>query len=385
MLINNSRAAFVTAAPLRLVAHNYLPSRRPLTCLRRVSRTASTRAQLINEGSPFRPVWHSETFESDLCPSFDSSYDQESAAVTDGKDITPPSGGKGRDGDGDDGGGGGGGGGDDSDETPDSILKSFGKTRSDLPADIASLRGDALRSYLSATQGGLSAWLARIWPGWRQRVAADPDFAFKLLMEETVGLGLAASGMIAARGDKILSELDFAFCDIAVGATLNFILVYLLTPSFGVVPSGVAAHLPANLFAKGKFGIPSRIAGFLYKGVLFSICGFAGSVAGTTLSQGLLLVRKKVKASRGDMVEEEEERELPNILANSAAWAGFMFVSANPRYQAVSGMERILFGGAVPDSVAKICSAALRTGNNVLGGANWVMWAKAIGLQKSSE
>lgn len=258
------------------------------------------------------------------------------------------------------------------------ILKEYGKTDGDIPEDLKRLSGASLNAYLKATQKGLSAWLATNWPGWRIRVAADAEFPFKVLMEETVGLGLAASGMIAARGKDILSELDFAFCDIAVGGTLNFILVYLLAPCFGA-KSGRFASLPSNLFVQGHFSLPARIAGFVYKGVLFSACGFAGSLVGTTLSQSLLFVRQTMASRRSD-AKPVVKKELPNVLVNSAAWAGFMFVSANPRYQALAGVERALFTYA-PETGAKLGSALLRTGNNVIGGAIWVWWARLIGLQ----
>ena len=200
-------------------------------------------------------------------------------------------------------------------------------------------------------------------------------------MELTVGLGLAASGMVAARGDRIWAELDFAFCDIAVGGTLNFILVYLLTPSIGAAAGGFASGLPASVFSPGQYGVAKRVGAFLYKGGLFAGCGFAGSVLGTSLSQGLLLVRTAAARFSG---KKTEKRELPNILVNSAAWAGFMLVSSNPRYQTVAGLERALFGLA-PESVAKIGSGALRTANNIIGGANWVQWARFIGLQKTEQ
>lgn len=208
-------------------------------------------------------------------------------------------------------------------------------------------------------------------------------------MEETVGLGLAASGMIGARGKEIWNELDFAFCDIAVGGAMNFILVYLLTPTIGgsVVGAGVIGKvmgrmgmLPANVFSKGAFSMTQRAGSFAYKGVLFAGCGFAGSLFGTSMSQMLIGVRRLL-AKEG---EGGEAKQLPNVAVNSAAWAGFMLLSSNPRYQAVAGIERGLFHFA-PDTVAKIGTAVLRTGNNILGGATWVWWAKAIGLQGSSK
>lgn len=288
------------------------------------------------------------------------------------------------------------GGGDDDGDNSLTLLRQFGRGDEVLPADLQSLPASQLAAYLKATRNGIVRWMTQIWPGWRRRVAADPDFPFKVLMEETVGLGLAASGMIAARGKNILNELDFAFCDIAVGGTLNFILVYLLTPAV-VVGGGAAAQrgmigslgqvmkrLPANVFSKGGYSIGERVGGYLYKGGLFAVCGFGGSLLGTSLSQVLVLVRRTVAKARGGGEATVVEKKLPNVAVNSLAWAGFMFVSSNPRYQTVAGVERVLFRFA-PEAVAKAGSGALRTANNVIGGAHWVWWARAIGLQKIAE
>lgn len=275
---------------------------------------------------------------------------------------------------------------DSEDDDYTNLLREFGRADEVLPPELKLLPKAQLTAYLEATRNGFVRWLAKVWPGWRRRVAADPDFPFKVLMEETVGLGLSGSGMIAARGKDILNELDFAFCDIAVGGTLNFILVYLLTPAIvvgGGVQTGLMASvgrfaksLPANAFSPGSYSIGSRLAGFLYKGGLFAVCGFGGSLLGTSLSQVLVFVRRSVAGNDGVV-----EKPLPNVAVNSLAWAGFMFFSSNPRYQSVAGMERVLFGVA-PETVAKVGSGALRTVNNVLGGANWVWWARAIGLQE---
>lgn len=275
---------------------------------------------------------------------------------------------------------GGKGGDDDGNEDATAILRRYGRTE-DLTPDLSGLSTSQLKAYLEATSHPFPAWLSKIWPGFRRRVAADPDFPFKLLMEETMGLGLAASGMIAARGKNILSELDFAFCDIAVGGTLNFLLVYLLTPAIGA-SQGRFAALPANVFSQGSYSLMARTGTFFYKGSVFAACGFAGSLLGTSLAQTLIFGRRAVKKMRG--VEGGTEKVLPNVGLTSLAWAGFMLVSSNPRYQTLAGFERVLFGMA-PEKVAKVGSAALRAGNNVMGGANWVWWARFIGLQQKSE
>lgn len=265
---------------------------------------------------------------------------------------------------------------DDDPQSLQSALRDSGRTLDDLSQYARALPVPGLLSYVNATSSPLSAFLANNWQGWARRCAADPEFPFKVLMELTVGLALSSSGMIGARGKNIFKELDFAVCDIAVGAAVNFVLVYLLAPVLlpaSVKPS-VFAKLPANMFIAGNHSLPARIATLGYKGALFAVCGFAASVFGTTVSQGLIAVRSAVSPS------SKPNKQLPNLLANSIGWAGFMALSANPRYQMVAGVERALFSFA-PETVAKVGSAFLRTGNNVVGGANWVWWARFIGLQ----
>lgn len=272
------------------------------------------------------------------------------------------------------------GGGDEDENSLEAVLRSSNRTLDDLPADTKNFTPEALLAYARATSSPISAFLARSWPGWMKRCAADAEFPFKVLMELTVGLGLSSSGMIAARGKDILKELDFAICDIAVGAAVNFLLVYLLTPTFA--PPGAklsaVARLPANVFIAGQHSLPSRLGTFLYKGGLFGVCGFFAALAGTAASQGLIAIRRVVAPDA--MVNSE----LPNVLATASAWAGFMALSANPRYQAIAGVERALFTFA-PDTAAKVGSALLRTGNNVVGGASWVWWARYVGLQPPAQ
>ena len=65
------------------------------------------------------------------------------------------------------------------------------------------------------------------------------------------------------------------------------------------------------------------------------------------------------------------DKPLPNVIANSFGWASFMFVSTNPRYQLVNGLERVI-SGMCPPAVSKASSLVIRTGNNLIGGATWV-------------
>ena len=286
------------------------------------------------------------------------------------------------------GGGGGGDGGDDEEVDGEvaALLKKYNLKASDLPPGTLALGAEKLARFLAAYTAagtGLNRWLINTWPAWRDKMLADPDFAYKLFIEETVGLSIAMSGTIAARGKDVLKELDYVLTDCAVGAVLNFVLIWLLAPTVAVRAASSSAlgnyvaKLPAFVLAEGSYSVGQRAMAGVYKGSLFAFCGFLGSLGGTTLSFLLLKVRQLI-----DPVNNAD-KPLPNVLTNSLGWASFMFVSTNPRYQIVNGLERGIALVAAP-SVSKASSLALRTGNNLVGGSTWVLWARFIGLQKKA-
>eukprot|EP00287_Rhodomonas_sp_CCMP768_P017287 CAMPEP_0202816580 /NCGR_PEP_ID=MMETSP1389-20130828/7032_1 /ASSEMBLY_ACC=CAM_ASM_000865 /TAXON_ID=302021 /ORGANISM="Rhodomonas sp., Strain CCMP768" /LENGTH=378 /DNA_ID=CAMNT_0049488647 /DNA_START=26 /DNA_END=1162 /DNA_ORIENTATION=+ len=283
----------------------------------------------------------------------------------------------------------GGGGGDGDEEDDDeaevaALLKKYNLQMSDLPEGALALPAAKLARFIEAYSNAFNRFLINSWGAWRDKMLADPEFAYKMMVEETVGLGLAMSGTVAARGKDLLNELDFFLTDCAVGAVLNFVLIWLLAPTVrqSAATGAIAqqlSRLPAFVFAEGQYSLAQRAAAGLYKGSLFGACGFVGSVGGTSLAYLLFLIRQMADPEAGS-----SEKRLPNVLANSLGWASFMFVSTNPRYQFVNGIEQVMYK-VVPPSVGRVGSLVLRTGNNVVGGATWVMWARYIGLQKKAE
>ncbi|CAL5387000.1 unnamed protein product [Camellia sinensis] len=191
--------------------------------------------------------------------------------------------------------------------------------------------------------------------GWRSRVAADPQFPFKVLMEELVGVTACVIGDMASRPNFGLNELDFVFSTLVVGCILNFVLMYLLAPTMSVSTStlpSIFANCPAGrMFEPGPCGLISRLGTFVYKGVLFSAVGFAAGLVGTAISNGLIKMRKKM-----DPNFETPNKALPTIL-NAATWA-------------------IHVGSSV---------VVLRCLNNVLGGMSFVILARLTGAQSVGE
>ncbi|GMH26389.1 hypothetical protein Nepgr_028232 [Nepenthes gracilis] len=201
--------------------------------------------------------------------------------------------------------------------------------------------------------------------GWKSRVSADPQFPFKVLMEELVGVSACVLGDMASRPNFGLNELDFVFSTLVVGLILNFVLMYLLAPTISPSPStlpGIFATCPnGHMFEPGAYRLVDRLGTFVYKGALFAAVGFAAGLLGTAISNELIKLRKKVDP---DFVTANKP---PPTVLNSLTWALHMGVSSNLRYQTLNGIE-FLLAKAVPPVVFKAMDVVLRCLNNVLGG-----------------
>ncbi|KAF5750348.1 hypothetical protein HS088_TW03G00684 [Tripterygium wilfordii] len=215
--------------------------------------------------------------------------------------------------------------------------------------------------------------------GWRSRVQADPQFPFKVLMEELVGVTACVLGDMASRPNFGLNELDFVFSTLVVGSILNFVLMYILAPTAGASASSglpsIFANCPtSHMFEPGAFTLFNRLGTFVYKGVLFAAVGFAAGLVGTALSNGLIAMRKKMDP------EFETPNKPPPTLLNAGTWALHMGLSSNFRYQTLNGFEFVLAKG-MPPLVFKVSVVILRCLNNVLGGVSFVMLARMTGSQ----
>lgn len=129
--------------------------------------------------------------------------------------------------------------------------------------------------------GGL---LAAFLQGWKSRVEADPQFPFKVLMEELVGVSACVLGDMASRPNFGLNELDFVFSTLVVGCILNFVLMYLLAPSSSAMSAaealpGIFSSCPtSHMFETGAYSVLERLGTFVYKGTVFAVVGFAAGL-----------------------------------------------------------------------------------------------------------
>lgn len=229
----------------------------------------------------------------------------------------------------------------------------------------------------SADGGGFLGSFIR---GWDARVRADPQFVFKVLMEEIIGVGMCVIGDMATRPNFGLDELDLVFSTLVVGSILNFTLMYMLAPTAasGAVASklpGIFASSPSgHMFETGSYSLLERFGTFVYKGTQFAGVGFFAGLVGTGISTLLINARKKVDP---DFVSQNAS---PPVLLNALTWAAHMGLSSNSRYQSLNGLEFALAKVLSP-APFKIFVPVLRGLNNVLGGASFVALARLTGSQ----
>lgn len=215
--------------------------------------------------------------------------------------------------------------------------------------------------------------------GWRSRVAADPEFPFKVLMEELVGVSATALGDMATRPNFGLDQLDFVLSTIIVGSIVNFTLMYLLAPT--LTASASSSSLPSYIFEPGPYSVAARSATFIFKGFIFAAVGFASGLAGTAISNGLVALRE---GKGGIDKNEKKKKKGPKTVLNAATWAVHMGVSSNLRYQTLNGVE-FLMAKAMPAGLFKMVVVVLRCLNNVAGGMSFVMLGRLMGSQKAEE
>ncbi|RAL39215.1 hypothetical protein DM860_002748 [Cuscuta australis] len=219
--------------------------------------------------------------------------------------------------------------------------------------------------------------------GWRSRVAADPQFPFKVAMEQVVGVGACVAGDMATRTNFGLGELDFVFSTLIVSSILNFLLMYLLAPTQSSTaasrsPPSIFADCPrSHMFEPGNYGVLRRLGTFAYKGALFAAVGFGAGLVGTAVSNGLIGIRQKTEPGF-----EAPNRQPPTVL-NAATWAAHMALSSNLRYQALNGIEFWLAKRRLSPVAFKSSVGVLRCLNNVVGGMSFVFLARFTGSQQT--
>ena len=207
--------------------------------------------------------------------------------------------------------------------------------------------------------------------GMSARLAADPNFAFKLGMELLNDFSMITLLHLNEKGlQGYLKNLDFIGTQYLVSLCNDTSLVWLLAPTAAAAaaPKGalgkLAASLPTHIFAKGPFSMQHRVGAYFYKMALYMCIGTCTGTLGTCA------------------VNAASPEQHTAVGKSAFAWAMFMGFSANTRYNIVNGIERVLdtvLGRQ--QAMLRAVVVGLRLGNNYLGGLTWVVWSRAIDLK----
>ncbi len=222
--------------------------------------------------------------------------------------------------------------------------------------------------------------------GLRGRLAADPFFTQKLLVECGLDAAIIVGVNMAARQERFFPEIEFTFCQLAVSLLSDFALVYLLAPSIyrsAAAPGSLRyklEFLPSHVFQKSPSAVTpftktSRFTTFLMKGVQYSGVGYAMGCLGAASIQGLIWIRERL-----DPVFVPPPT-VQSISGTGFAWSAFMGTSSNVRYNLVHGLEDYLYRKSA--RAGTLGSVVLRLFNNYAGAAQWVWVTDKIDLDVS--
>lgn len=318
----------------------------------------------------------------------------------------PPGGdgGSGGDGGGDDGKGDGKGDGEGEDEDDTTVLnfKQVEEWMADkkfkLPSDIwetaktHGVRLSYLKAFAIAQALPISGFLIRLSPFLRDRILADNLLLFKMGAEIAIDTTCTTVAELRVRGDSFMDELEYYFSDLMVGLVCDVVLVSLMASTAVMAGPGAAsgasalgrwlASVPGSVFAANIPGVKTFTMGQRLSCLLVKFCEYslAGLFCGLV---GQYITNKAIEAHRAKNPDDEHANMIPPLGKTALVWGAFMGISSNLRYQAVFGLERLVaetIAKQVPQ-VAYFATMALRFGNNVIGGEQFIVAARMAGIQ----
>ncbi|CAD7698727.1 unnamed protein product [Ostreobium quekettii] len=233
--------------------------------------------------------------------------------------------------------------------------------------------------------------------GFRERLMADSSFLYKLSLECGIGIFTKSAAEYGKRQKTFWKELDFVTANVIMAIFADFLLVWLPAPTLryrSVAPvatkSGAFGRwwssLPDNAFQVVQpgmvpFSLGQRFGAILRNGSKLFGVGLVCSFAGVAITNTLIKIRELIDPSFKNINPPQD------LVKMSFAYATYMAVSANLRYQVVAGIieERgieVAFAGR--PQVCKALSTVTRTGNTFLGSLLWVDFIRLLGMQKPS-
>jgi Protein RETICULATA-related len=103
------------------------------------------------------------------------------------------------------------------------------------------------------------------------------------------------------------------------------------------------------------------------QGFVFGLVGFGAGVVGTSVSNGLLMIRKRLDS------HFTSQNEAPNVILNASTWGAHMAISSNLRYQILNGLDMVSHRRAiVVMDVSSCCDLLLEA------------WYVSVGIEPKS-
>ena len=268
------------------------------------------------------------------------------------------------------------------------------------------MRADVLDLYVKYSKVGILAFLMNMFPAVRDRMLADPRFAFKLLVETGADAVMNTAMELKQRRETFWDEFEFFACDQIAAFAVNTAIITICSPAIvlgnttrsmrklGELSKNAngatklmyktrqyIGSLPPNVFMiNPKLGMLDKLVRgaacvVARGGQIFFVSTLCGTVGQMTANSLMMLRRaagtdkysKAYAASIDDSVD-------PPVIDTGLLWGRFMCVSANVRQQLVIGGERAVenFASGMSHGIARRwtrgTTIALRVLNNVKGG-----------------
>ncbi|KAK9848846.1 hypothetical protein WJX84_001462 [Apatococcus fuscideae] len=279
----------------------------------------------------------------------------------------------------------------------DELLGSASLSPESLPADMqgalqtGELPLHVLRRYLDLQ----NTWLGPLSQirGFRERLLADPNFHVKVGIEVGIGICTKSSAEFGKRGELFWVELDFVLANVIMALIADFMLVWLPAPTIAFRPTGDGSKnavmsffdsCPDNAFQRvpeghAPYSIAQRGGAVARNGLKLLAVGFAASLLGVGITNVLVGFRQFLDPSFIPLNPPQD------VLKTSAAYASYMALSSNLRYQVIAGVVEqrgfeVIF--EKNPRIQNVLSFVTRTGNTFLGSWWWIDYVRLLGFQK---
>ncbi|KAF3330602.1 Protein RETICULATA-RELATED 5 [Carex littledalei] len=280
------------------------------------------------------------------------------------------------------------------------VMNAAGRRREGLPQDIQKgldlgvVSPEILQNFFDLEK----------YPGFRERLLADPKFLNRLAIEEAISITTTLLAQYERRKGRFWEEIDYVLTDTIRGIVVDFFTVWLPAPTISFLshandssPSenlellkGFIGSFPDNAFQKNAVGtdwnLTQRVAAVLVGGMKLASVGVISSIGAGVASDVLYGLRRFLNPS---LALKDVRRRTP-IFKSAAVYGSFLGTSANLRYQVIAGLVEHRFSEYLisyynQPFLANVLSFVVRTINSYWGTQQWIDLARYTGIQRSKE